>query len=180
MAFFLSVGFPQCAFARVGWNPRSNLVRHHISLAGGGKPASTNARCGVTGKHSRNPLTRSQGKTAAKLRRGGVLTPPRRARPRTRPPLSSPPSFLRTSPPRPIPFPAEGPAAARPLSAFVQLWLGFFRSFFFLRWRQPVGRTKVQLLLADFPRFSLQKVHQSILFDFRNAFNRPLQFVRTA
>ena len=28
------------------WNPRSDLVRHDSSSTGGGKPASTNARCG--------------------------------------------------------------------------------------------------------------------------------------
>ena len=32
--------------ARGSWNPRSNLVRHDSGSAGGGKPASTNARCG--------------------------------------------------------------------------------------------------------------------------------------
>ena len=44
---FPSVVLPQCACARVRWNPRSVLVRLSANSAGGGKPASTNARCGV-------------------------------------------------------------------------------------------------------------------------------------
>ena len=32
----------------LSWNPRSVLVRHDNNSVGGGKPASTNARCGVT------------------------------------------------------------------------------------------------------------------------------------
>jgi hypothetical protein len=38
--------FHNARFRAGSWNPRSNLVRHDSGSAGGGKPASTNARCG--------------------------------------------------------------------------------------------------------------------------------------